>query len=416
MLPRSYSAYQVFDEITAPKPGLRLSWRNLSLHRKPAKWSRSLRSGPALEAIKAEDMGKTQVKDDTSRFTWIQIGPNITEEQKQAISQFPRKMTKRCKAFVKQIICVSPETGNLSDLLAAWVRFMKPRRADWLAVLKQLKLMEHPLYLQVAELALLEESFEANIRDYTKIIHGYGKKMQIQNAENTLLAMKRRGFICDQVTLTVMVVMYSKAGNLKMAEETFEEIKLLGEPLDKRSYGSMVMAYVRAGMLDRGEVLLREMDAQEVYVGSEVYKALLRGYSMNGNSEGAQRVFEAIQFAGITPDARMCALLINAYQMAGQSQKAYTAFQNMRKAGLEPSDKCVALILSACEKENQLNRALEFLIDLERDGFMVGKEASCTLAAWFKRLGVVEEVEHVLREYGLRETYSKIPGSRSIAL
>lgn len=149
MLPRSYLAHQVFDESTAPKPRLRQSWRNLLLHQKPAKWSRSLHSGPVLAVIKAEDMGKTQAKDEASRFTWIQIGPNITEEQKQAMSQLPHKMTKRCKAFVKQIICFSPETGNLSDLLAAWVTFMKPRRADWLAVLKQLKLMEHPLYLQV---------------------------------------------------------------------------------------------------------------------------------------------------------------------------------------------------------------------------------------------------------------------------
>jgi len=253
----------------------------------------------------------------------------------------------------------------------------------------------------VAELALLELSFEANVRDYTKIIHGYGKQNRLQEAEKTLLAMKSKGFICDQVILTAMIHMYSKAGNLELAEETFEELKLLGQPLDKRSYG----------VPQQGEILLREMDAQEIYAGSEVYKALLRAYSMTGDSKGAQRAFDALQCGGIPPDVKMCGLLINAYGMAGQSQKAAIAFENMRGAGLEPSDKCVALMLAAYEKENKLNKALEFLVNLERDGIMLGKEASETLARWFQRLGVVEEVELVLREYAVGEANFKVPSS-----
>lgn len=254
----------------------------------------------------------------------------------------------------------------------------------------------------MAEVALQDESFEANIRDYTKIIHAYGKQMRLQDAEHTLLAMKKRDFIPDQVTLTTMLHMYSKAGNFKMALETFEEIKLLGEPLDKRSYGAMIMAYIRAGMPRQGEILLAEMNAQEIYGVPEVYKALLRTYSMGGDTVGAQRVFDAIQLAGITPDVKLCGLLINAYAVAGESQKARTAFKNMRNAGISPNDKCVALMLTAYEKDNQLNQALEFLMEIEKDGIIVEKEASKILAAWFRRLGVVEEVEQVLREYATK--------------
>ncbi|XVF79902.1 hypothetical protein PTKIN_Ptkin15bG0028000 [Pterospermum kingtungense] len=358
-----------------------------------------------------KERAKSGTNEGKTRFKWVEIGPDITEEQKQAITKLPFKMTKRCKALMKQIICFCPEKGCLEGLLAAWVKVMKARRADWLAVLKELKLMEHPFYFEVAELALLEESFEANIRDYTKIIHGYGKQNRLQEAENILVAMKRRGFICDQVTLTTMVHMYSKAGNLKLAEETFEEIKLLGQQPDKRSYGSMIMAYIRAGMPEQGEVLLREMDSLEIYAGSEVYKALLRAYSMGGDAEGAQRVFDSIQLASISPDARLCGLLINAYQVAGQSEKARIAFENMRRAGLDPSDKCVALVLAGFEKENKLDKALDFLLALEGDGIEVGKEASRILAQWFKKLGVVEQVELVLREFAAKEAYHEIPTS-----
>jgi pentatricopeptide repeat protein len=208
-----------------------------------------------------------------------------------------------------------------------------------------------------------------------------------------------------------MIDIYSKAGHLKLAEDTFEEIKLLGQQLDKRSYGSMIMTYIRAGMPDQGESLLLEMDAQEIYAGSEVYKALLRAYSMIGDTEGAQRVFNALQLAGISPDAKICGLLINAYGVSGQSHKARAAFENMRKAGLKPSDKCIALMLAAYEKENKLQMALKFLMGLEREGIMVGKEAAETLAGWFTKLGVVEEVDLVLREFAANEANSGIPAS-----
>ncbi|KAK2415027.1 pentatricopeptide repeat-containing protein [Trifolium repens] len=349
--------------------------------------------------VGTEEIVEEVIEGNYKRFRWNEIRHDITEEQKQAIAKLPFKMVKRCKAVMRQIICFSEEKGRLCDVLGAWVKIMKPTRADWLSVLKELKNMDHPLYLEVAEHALLEESFEPNLRDYTKLIHYYSKENQLDAAENIFTAMKQRGFICDQVILTTMVHMYSKAGHLDRAEEYFEEIKLLGEPLDKRSYGSMIMTYIRAGMPEKGESLLEEMDAQEIYAGSEVYKALLRAYSWIGNAEGAQRVFDAIQMAGIIPDDKVCSLLIYAYVMAGQSEKARISFENMKRAGIEPTDKCISLVVVAYEKENMINTALKFLIDLERDGIMVGEETSRILASWFRKLGVVEEVELVLRDF-----------------
>ncbi|CAH8316441.1 unnamed protein product [Eruca vesicaria subsp. sativa] len=341
-----------------------------------------------------------------TKFDWVDMN-HLTEEQEEAISRIPVKMSKRCQALMKQIICFEKEEEEGSfccDLLAAWVRRMKPIRADWLSLLKELSNLESPFYIKVAEFALLEDSFEANPRDYTKIIHYYGKLNQIQDAEKTLVAMKNRGFLIDQVTLTAMLQSYSKAGYHRLAEETFNDIKLLGEPLDYRSYGSMIMAYIRAGTPEKAEALLREMDSLDICAGREVYKALLRAYSMSGDAQGSKRVFDALQIAGITPDAKLCGLLINAYSVSGQSQNARLAFENMRKAGIKATDKCVALVLSAYEIEEKLNEALRFLVELEKDSIMVGKEASAVLAGWFKKLGVVEQVELLLREFSSHQT------------
>lgn len=392
-----YPNYSITNDVTK----LYGVWtRGNSLCQKPVYFSfRKRHFDSVLVSVGVEEIVKEVEEENGRRYRWIEIGKNVTKEQQQAISKLPFRMANRCKALMRQIICFSEEKGTVYDLLGSWVELMKPTRADWLSVLKELRTTEHPFYLEVAKHALLEESFETNIRDYTKIIHYYGKHNLLEDAENFLTLMKQRGFICDQVILTTMVHMYSKAGCHDRAKEYFEEIKLLGEPLDKRSYGSMIMAYIRAEMPEEGEKLLQEMEAHEILAGSEVYKALLRAYSMIGNAERAQRVFDAIQLAGISPDDKMCSLVVNAYAMAGQSQKAFIAFENMRRAGIKPTDKCIASVLVAYENESKINSALEFLIDLERDGIMVGEEASGVLAKWFRKLGVVEEVELVLRDF-----------------
>lgn len=152
----SYTIYQVFDGMTVTKPSFCQFWRNL-LYQKPVKWGyRSFHFTPVLATINAEQMRTPKVREEKPRFKWIEIGPNITEKQNLAMVQLLPKMTKRCKAVMKQIICFSSQKGSLSELLAAWVRIMNPKRADWLAVLKQLKIMEHPLYFEVWLFPLLD--------------------------------------------------------------------------------------------------------------------------------------------------------------------------------------------------------------------------------------------------------------------
>ncbi|XP_068634112.1 pentatricopeptide repeat-containing protein At1g01970-like [Aristolochia californica] len=382
---------------TVSKIHYRPSPRSLNIHPRFFHFPNSSFQRSVLPLNEELEQGEEKEGEERPKLRWPKLEPTLTEEQKLAISRLPPKMSKRCRALMERLICSSLQGEQLFHLLSLWVKIMKPRRADWLSVLKEMDRMDSPVFLEVMDLALLEESFEANIRDYTKLIHKYSKSGCMTDAENAVAAMKRRGFSCDQVTLTVLLDMYSKAGNLNRAEEIFEEIKLLGLPVDKRSYGSMIMAYVRAGMPKRGEKLKMEMEAQDVCAGKEIHKAMLRAYSIAGDTDGAQRIFDSIQLAGIIPDAKLCALLINAYCVAGQSEKARSVLENLRSARMEPSDKCVALLLAAYEKDNNLDKALGLLLDLEKDGFLIGEEASQILAKWLRRLGVLQEIETVLR-------------------
>uniref|UniRef100_A0A0E0EFM2 PROP1-like PPR domain-containing protein n=1 Tax=Oryza meridionalis TaxID=40149 RepID=A0A0E0EFM2_9ORYZ len=344
---------------------------------------------------------------ETPRFRWDAFGSEPLEPQREAIKGLSPKLPNRCRALMARLMCLPPpdqdwdgdeDDETLGALLVFWVKAKRPKRADWLLVLKELTAMESTLLAQVLEHALLEDSFEANVRDYTKLIHIYGKQKLLQKAEDTFHAMKSRGLPCDQVMLTALMDMYSKAGDLTRAKEIFEEIGLLGLPMDKRVYGSMIMAYIRADMLDKAEDMIREMGDQQIVAGKEVYKALLRAYSYKGDSEGAQRVFDAIQFAGIVPDTKLCALLVNAYCLTDRINEAMIVTRNMRSAGITLCDKCIALILGAYEKVNRLEGALAFLTELEENGVIIGQEPSQLLAGWLRRLGVVQEVEQVLKD------------------
>ncbi|KAF8670382.1 hypothetical protein HU200_050684 [Digitaria exilis] len=355
--------------------------------------------GAELQLLAAE--AEEAAVSEEPRFRWDAFCSDLTESQERAIRGLSPKLPNRCKALMTRVVCLSPGDENLGPMLAYWVKAMKPKRADWLLVLKELKAMESPLLTEVLECALLENSFEPNVRDYTKLIHIYGKQKLLQKAEEAFHAMKGRGFPCDQVMLTAMMDMYSKAGDLTRAKEIFGEIILLGLPLDKRAYGSMIMAYIRADMLAKAEDLIKQMEDQQIFAGKEVYKALLRAFSYKGDSDGAQRIFDAIQFAGIVPDTKMCALLVNAYCLSNRIPEAVCVIRNMRSAGVTPCDRCIALVLGAYEKVNMLETALAFLTELEENGIEIGQEPSQLLAAWFRRLGVVHEVEQVLKELSM---------------
>jgi hypothetical protein len=84
------------------------------------------------------------------KVKWTNLKRDLTPEEKIAISELPRNMANRCKALLKRLICFYGQDENLHFLLAAWVKTMKPRRADWLAVLKEMKRMEHSLYTEVS--------------------------------------------------------------------------------------------------------------------------------------------------------------------------------------------------------------------------------------------------------------------------
>lgn len=342
---------------------------------------------------------------DLSDPSWTAVGQKLEVAEKKITPEEPAVMSGKCKSIMKQILSLSDD-DDPSELLSQLKENLKPRRVDWLAILQQLNESNKSIYFKATEIALNEESFEASIRDYTKLLDGYARKDRLEDAERVLKTMSEKGFDRDAVTCSALIHMYSKTGNLDQAKEAFEQIRALGLQPDQKAYGSMIMAYVQAGLPKPGEALMREMEAKDIKPGKEVYMALLRAFAQRGLVDGAQRIFNTMQFAGIMPNLESCTLLVEAYGQSGDADQARNVFDHMMKAGHKPDDKCTARMLAAYEKKNFLDKALNLLLDLEKDGFKQGLETSAVLIDWLGRLGLVYEAEQVFNEIAVKEEVS----------
>jgi len=94
---------------------------------------------------------QTAVSKARPRFRWDTFGSDLTEPQQRAVRGLSPKLPNRCKALVARVVCLCPGDESLGALLAYWVKAMKPKRADWLLVLKELKAMESPLLAEVSD-------------------------------------------------------------------------------------------------------------------------------------------------------------------------------------------------------------------------------------------------------------------------
>jgi hypothetical protein len=109
-----------------------------------------LGGGHAAEQVLSAETEQT-AGGEAPRFRWNAFGSDLTESQKQAVRALSPKLPNRCKALMTRVACLSPGDGNLGAMLAYWVKAMKPKRADWLLVLKELKAMDSPLLAEVSD-------------------------------------------------------------------------------------------------------------------------------------------------------------------------------------------------------------------------------------------------------------------------
>lgn len=332
---------------------------------------------------------------DLSGVQWKEVADKIHEAEDVMFPQEAKPITGNCKLVTEKILAMGKDDDPAS-LLAEWVELLQPSRVDWVGLLEKLKEKDYSFYLKVAEHVLDEPSFQADIRDYSKLLDIHAKENRLDDAERILKKMSEKGAPPDMITLTTLVRMYSKAGNLERAKESFQSLKSLGFKPDVNVYSSMIMAYVNAGEPKLGEGLMREMETRDIKPSEEIYMALLRAFAQRGDVTGAQRILHTMQFAGFQQTSESYMLLVEACGKSGNANEARKNFDTMMRLGHKPDDKCTAVMISAYEKKNELDKALHLLLQLEKDGFEPGIATYSVLVDWLGKLQLVDEAEQML--------------------
>ncbi|KAF4367048.1 hypothetical protein G4B88_016760 [Cannabis sativa] len=294
---------------------------------------------------------------DLSDPKWAMVADKVNEAAEVIWPEEPKPISGECKLVTDKIVSLT-EKDDPSPLLAEWAELLQPSKVDWTNLLDRLKEQNTQLYFKVAELLLSEKSFQANIRDYSKLIDAHAKENRLEDAERILKKMTENGIMPDILTATVLVHMYSKVGNLERAEEAYESLRAQGFQLDFNLYNSMIMAYVNAKQPGKAHKIVRDMEASNINPTEEMYMA--------------------------------------AYGKAGESVNARNYFDHLRKLGEMPDDECTGNMISAYQVKNQLGLALELLLQLEKDGFEPGVATYTVLVDWLGKLKLVEEAEQVV--------------------
>ncbi|PON40885.1 Pentatricopeptide repeat [Parasponia andersonii] len=332
---------------------------------------------------------------DLSDPKWAAVADKAHEAGEVILPQEPKQISGRSKLVTEKILSLT-EKDDPSPLLAEWVELLQPSRIDWTNLLDRLNEQNSRLYFKIAELVLSEKSFQTNIRDYSKLIDAHAKENHLEDTERILKKMSENGIVPDILTATVLVHVYSKAGNIDRAKEAFESLRVHGFQPDLKLYNSMIMAYVKAGQPKLGESLMREMEARDIKPTKEIYMALLQTYSEVPDVAGAARIATTMQFSGFQASFESSKLLIQAYGQAGYPDDARNNFDYLIKLFQMPDDECTASMLAAYEKSNLLDKALNLLMELEKDGFEPGVSTYTVLVDWLGKLQLIDEAEQLL--------------------
>ncbi|KAK4384572.1 protein NUCLEAR FUSION defective, mitochondrial, partial [Sesamum angolense] len=288
---------------------------------------------------------------DLSDSKWAEVAGKVHKSGEVMWPQEPKPISGRCKLVTDKILSLQ-EANDPAPLLGEWIGLLQPSRVDWIAFLDRLKEQNSHIYFKIAELVLGEESFHANVRDYSKLIDALAKENRLEDAERILTKMNENGILPDVITLTIVVHMYCKSGNLDRAKEAFESLRAHGFQPDMKV----------------------------------------------GDVNGADRISTTMQFAGFQPSQESCALMVEACERAGNLDQARHNFDQMMKLGHKPDDRCTASMIAAYEKKNLLDKALNLLLELEKDGIEPGVATYTVLVDWFCKLELFDEVEQILNK------------------
>eukprot|EP00249_Psilotum_nudum_P019583 c27326_g1_i1 orf=265-2217(+) len=312
------------------------------------------------------------------------------------------RVTRKTKFIIKQIRSRA-FAGNLKEILRRWVITMYPVRSDWIDLLEEFQTeKDREMWLQILDLALLEDTYEASIKDYLRLMLAYSKVDRNDDAQRVSKVMEERGLQPDIAVFIFLIDMHCKAGNPAKAEEVFNQMSFYELEPDATSCSSLTDAYCHVGKPEKAEFLLIEFERKYWPIKLESYVTIIRAFGKLGKAAEAERIFKMFVLREEEINHKLSYMLLNAlmeaYALAHDLENAESVFETILYGNTEPEDESVAILIAAYEKKNLLDGAVSLLLKLEAKAMKPGAETLTVLIGWFGKLGLVYEAELLFEE------------------
>ncbi|CAI5460183.1 unnamed protein product [Closterium sp. Yama58-4] len=282
------------------------------------------------------------------------------------------RVTRKALVLIKELKTKPPANEDeLHQRLENWVKGVRPHRRDLIDTIKEMDTADtRELLCQVMQWSLSEEWYEADARDYTKLVERFGKDGRLGEMERAFTGMEADGIAPDLISFSVKINAYGRAKQVEKAEAAWEEMRLRGITPDAKAFTTMMTVYGKAGQPDKAEQLLDAMLAAACKPSPVTLCSLVTAFGLAGRPDDAQRVFDKVLAqTDIKPDCHTYTALSAAFGLNGRTDEAVAAFKRMLAAGLAPDDRSVARLVEAHgSMERQLDRQLALLAGKGAEG------------------------------------------------
>ncbi|KAI3935128.1 hypothetical protein MKX01_031395 [Papaver californicum] len=232
------------------------------------------------------------------------------------------------------------------------------------------------------------------------------------------MVKRRKRFVADLKTYTVLLEGWGEEGNLVMSKEVYREMRNEGgfEP-DVVTFGILIGAYCRCGKYNEALELLREIETNEkckpsahVYctlisglgremrlgealeifecakavvspLGIPTYNAVVGSYCWSMRLNDAYQMVEEMRRIGVGPNSRTYDIIIHHLIRVNRTEDAYFLFQRMASDfGCEPNLNTYAMIVRMlCQEVERVDLAIKVWDQMKDKGVLPGMHMFASL-------------------------------------
>ncbi|KAL2323786.1 hypothetical protein Fmac_028165 [Flemingia macrophylla] len=205
-------------------------------------------------------------------------------------------------------------------------------------------------------LALMKEAcLEPDIVSYRSLLYAYSMRKMIQEAEEIIWEMDKRGLEIDEFTQSALTRMYVESGMLERSWLWFRRFHLVGN-ISSDCYSANIDAYGERGYtLEAEKVFICCKEKNKLTV--LVFNVMIKAYGIGECYGKACQLFDCMEKFGVVADKCSYSSLVHILASADKPHIARSYLRKMQEAGLVSDCVPYCAVISSLAKLGQLEMA-----------------------------------------------------------